>query len=166
MKNQIKLINFNKTYITDKYISWLNDKNLMQYSEQRHHKHNKKTCLNYLKNFKSGGNLFFAIIDVNNNEHVGNLSIVIDKYNKLGYINILIGKPSKGYGVNTLITAIQLVKKKYNLRKLICGTMSNNLRMKNLLKKLKFKFYYSIKDYYLYKRREIDLDFYYIKLNK
>jgi len=166
MKILIKLNNFNKSYITDKYISWLNDKNLMQYSEQRHYKHTKKTCLNYLKNFKSGGNLFFAIIDVNNNEHVGNLSILIDKYNKLGYINILIGKPSKGYGYCALIETIQLIKKKYNLRKLICGTMSNNLRMKNLLKKLKFKFYYSIKDYYLYKRREIDLDFYYIKLNK
>ena len=166
MKNLIKLNNFNKSYITDRYISWLNNKNLMQYSEQRHHKHTNKTCINYLKKFKTGGNLFFAIIDVNKNEHVGNLSVVIDKYNKLGYINILIGKPSKGYGYYSLIEAIKLVKKKYNLRKLICGTMSNNLKMKNLLKKLKFKLYYNMKDHYLYKRREIDLEFYYIKLNK
>ena len=62
MKNIIKLKKFNKTYITPQYISWLNDKKLMQFSEQRHYNHNKKTCLNYLKKYTNSGNLFFAII--------------------------------------------------------------------------------------------------------
>ena len=49
---KIKLIKFNKNFITSKYIRWLNNKNLMQYSDRRHQKHNKKSCRNYLESFK------------------------------------------------------------------------------------------------------------------
>ena len=49
---RIDLVKFNKKFITKKYISWLNNKQLMKYSEQRLKKHNYKSCKLYLQNAK------------------------------------------------------------------------------------------------------------------
>ena len=84
---------FTKKDITKKYISWLNNKNLMKYSNQRFYKHNHKSIENYFISMKNSNNLFLAIIEKSLNlGHVGNISVYFDKYNKTAEISILIGE--------------------------------------------------------------------------
>jgi hypothetical protein len=92
----IKLVKFKKKFITKTMIGWLNDKNLMRYSEQRYLKHTKVSCIKfYLDNLRNK-NLYYAILD--ENRHVGNIRAVIDKFNSVADIawkkimNILVKK--------------------------------------------------------------------------
>ena len=49
---KIKLVKFNKKFLTKRYISWLNDKKLMRFSEQRLKKHTLNSCKKYLEESK------------------------------------------------------------------------------------------------------------------
>ena len=92
----IKLVKFKKNFITKTMIDWLNDKNLMRYSVQRFFKHSKVSCIKfYLDNLRNK-NLYYAIFD--GNRHVGNVRAVIDKFNSVADIGILIAYQDKGYG--------------------------------------------------------------------
>ena len=55
--NEIKTKNllikpFTKTNITKKYISWLNNKEVTKFSEQRHYFHTKQSCLEFYNNLR------------------------------------------------------------------------------------------------------------------
>ena len=100
-----------KKHLTPKYLSWMNDKSLLKYSEQRHHKNTKVTCLNYFKEMKKKGNLVSPLFF--NKEHVDNLSLHIDKVNSIADISILIGVTqyhNKGLGSEAYAKAINYLK--------------------------------------------------------
>ena len=152
-KKKIKLIVFNNNLISKKYISWLNDKNLMQYSDRRHSSHNKKSCKNYLKSFKKTDNKFFAIIDKKSKEHVGNITAIIDRNNSSADIGILVGKSNQGYGIAAWEEMMKYLFSK-NIRKVTGGAMKNNTAMVKIFKKSKMKFEYIKKKQYLYKKNK------------
>jgi hypothetical protein len=59
-----KLVKFKKNFITKTMIGWLNDKNLVRYSQQRFFKHTKVSCTKfYLDNLRNK-NLYFAIFTI------------------------------------------------------------------------------------------------------
>ena len=95
---KIKLVRFNNKFLTKRYISWLNDKKLMRFSEQRFKKHNLNSCKKFLELSKKNKDLFYAIVDKSYERHVGNIYIKIDKLNNIGDIRILIGEPRNKYG--------------------------------------------------------------------
>jgi len=101
MKNNyinIKLVKFTEKFITKEYISWLNNKKINQFSEQRYFSHNYKSCLNFLNQNIDNGNLFFAVVDTKKNKHIGNIIAVLDKKNSTCEIRILIGHQGQWYG--------------------------------------------------------------------
>ena len=100
IKSRIVLKKFKKEYITKEYLQWLNNPKLMQYSQQRFHKHSIKSCIKYFESFQKTDNLFYAIFDYSQDFHVGNINAYIDKKNKVADIGILIGDPGKGYGAD------------------------------------------------------------------
>ena len=57
-----------KELISETYVSWLNDKKLMQYSNQRFFQHSKETCIKFLETFDKSSNIFLAIINENNSK--------------------------------------------------------------------------------------------------
>ena len=94
----IELKTFNSSFITEEYVNWLNNSELMKFSENRYKKHDLKSCREYYKTFNNSPNLLYAIIDSDFNEHVGNINAYIDIHNGIADIGILVGKTKKGYG--------------------------------------------------------------------
>ena len=135
---KIKLVKFNKKFITKKYISWLNNKKLIKYSDQRLKKHTYESCKLYLQNTKRNKDLFFAVVEKTTKKHVGNIYVKMDKVNNTGDIRILIGEGSKGYGFDAWNSAIKVLKK-MNIRKITGGTISINKAMIKIFKKSKMK---------------------------
>jgi RimJ/RimL family protein N-acetyltransferase len=134
----VKIVQFTKKNITDEYISWLNNKNLMQFSEQSFKNHTKKTCLNYLRTFKRTSNLFLAIKDVAKNQHIGNMTVYYNKNYKTAEISLLIGPQryqGKGFGTLAWILICKFLFKKMNVRKISGGTLSANKSMLKIFKK-------------------------------
>ena len=132
---QLQLKKFTKKDITKKYLSILNDKNLLRFSDQRHTKHNYQTSLKYLQTFKNKQNLFLKIIL--NKSLIGTCTVYIDKNNQNANIGFLIGNKSnhnKGYGTVILKYLIKYLFKKKKINKISCGTVDINYSMIKICK--------------------------------
>ena len=64
--NNVILTLFSKEDIIPEYISWLNDKDVVKYSRQRHIQHNYESCLNYYLNLKKNNHTLLKINIKNN----------------------------------------------------------------------------------------------------
>ena len=102
--------NFRKSDITDQYISWLNNKNLMKYSENRYHKFTKKKCLSFFYKLKQKKHFFFLIKKNNKlKKPIGTIIGRLDKRNSVCDLGILISETGKGYGIDAGNVAISLI---------------------------------------------------------
>ena len=162
MNKEIKLEQFTRGHITPQYISWLNDRELVKYSEQRHYKHTFKTCLEYYKSFIGSSNLFYAVTDAESNEHVGNITAFIDVHNKVADIGILIAKGNQGYGLAAWKMMIQILFYEKKIRKITAGTMATNHTMIKIFEKSNMQKEYVQKRQFIRNNNEIDLIGYFI----
>tara|TARA_B110000238_G_C16037858_1_gene400454 strand:- start:368 stop:886 length:519 start_codon:yes stop_codon:yes gene_type:complete len=130
---------FKKAYISKKYISWLNNKEITQYSEQRHLTHNYKNCLEYYEFLKEKKHPFYAIfINEDKEKHIGNMVAYIDHNNLTANITILIGESNywgSGYGLEAWNIFIRYLFEKYKLRKVWAGTVRDNKGMLRIMKR-------------------------------
>ena len=153
----VVLQHFNYSFITKEYINWLNNSELMKYSENRHEKHTSKSCKKYYETFHNSKDLLFAIIDSKSNEHVGNINAYIDNYNGTADIGILVGKVQKGYGYIAWIKMIEILFQKKDIRKITAGTMSENIPMLKIFEKSGMEYEYRKKNQFIYNGSSIDL---------
>lgn len=124
--------------MTSRYVGWLNDKQVVKYSEQRHSKHTIESCKKYYQSFIDSPNLFLGIIS--NREdigHIGNITVVIDLPNGTAEVSIMIGEKKiwgKGLGKEAWKLVLDYLLKLPKIRKVSAGTMSTNLPMLSLMK--------------------------------
>jgi len=109
--DKIKLQPFSKELISNKYLDWLNDKDINKFID----KANDNTSLDELNFFvesmiESDFDYFFAIIHKKKKCHIGNVRLgAIDTHFKKSNFGILIGdKRFHGYGVATEV--LELIK--------------------------------------------------------
>ena len=140
--SRIKLIPFGKEQLTEDYLSWLNDKETMRYSDQRFKNHSMESCREYWKSFNDSPNEFWAIIYKNegHNKHVGNLTITIDPIHLDADISILIGNRNvwgKGLGLEAWNAMIKYLFEKKQIEKVTAGTLITNKAMLKIMQKSK-----------------------------
>lgn len=132
----IRLCPFSDRHLTDTYVSWLNDQDLMLYSEQRHVSHSIATCRDYVAQFKSGPSILWAIEDLNNqNRHVGNIVATIDEKNRLADISLLIGHPGCGFGKLSWQMVMEYLEHRSDIRKITGGCVRDNRAMIRIMSK-------------------------------
>ncbi len=161
MTEKITLRNFTIKDINKVYIQSLNNKKLMQYSENRFRTFNKNNCLEYYKLMKKNKNFFFLVSKEIEAENfyvpIGTLTGYVDYNNKTCDLGILIWENKKGYGQVAWQKAIEKIFKKKYVRKITAGTMANNKGMIKLFKKSKMKFELKKKKMFIYKKKFIDM---------
>jgi len=60
--NELRICHFTSNHLTKRYVNWLNDPEVVRFSEQRHFNHTFKSCSNYYLNQLKTDNLFLAIM--------------------------------------------------------------------------------------------------------
>ena len=133
--DRLKIVQFQSCHITDQYISWLNDKELMQFSEQRHKQHTLISCEKYLDSFLYTDNLFLAIEDLSK-KLLGTLTVYCDKNNDIVEIGIMIGAKSvrsTGIGSEAWSSIIKWISYNIKPRKITAGCMASNNKMINII---------------------------------
>ena len=94
------------------YVGWLNDKELMKFSEQRHYLHTRESCVRYIHEMKRSKNTLLGVFSKQKyNKHLGNLSIYFDLNNMSTDLSILIGDKdnrNRGIGRWRLVCSIGL----------------------------------------------------------
>ena len=134
-----RLESFKPQYLTERYVSWLNDPEVVRYSEQRHHKHDLASCRTYVASFEGTPNYLWAIIARDENlGHIGNVNAYVDEANGIADVGIMIGDKGawgKGYGVDAWKAVCRYLFLSAGMRKVTAGTMVTNLGMIGIMKK-------------------------------
>lgn len=74
------------------YSHWLNDPEVVRYSELRHRQHTAESCREYISSFDGNLNMMWAINVLGANMHIGNITAHIDPHNNVAQMGILIGE--------------------------------------------------------------------------
>jgi RimJ/RimL family protein N-acetyltransferase len=137
--NSITLSKFQKKDINDQYLCWLNDKEVVKYSNQRFIEHNYLNAQKYLESFSQTNNLFLSIRLSSNQQIIGTMTVYFTFHNTAD-IGIMIGDKSlwgKGYGKDAWVTMISWLENELKIRKITAGTIESNKGMLKLLKESK-----------------------------
>jgi RimJ/RimL family protein N-acetyltransferase len=130
---RIELRPFSDHFLTDRYIGWLNDKETVRYSEQRHRVHSRETCRAYAESFAGSPHYFWAIVASDPSlGHIGNVTATVDAPNRTADLAILIGESNSrghGYGREAWQRACRFLLEAGGLRKVTAGTMEINQPM-------------------------------------
>ena len=135
---RLRLVPFTAAHIQVDYIAWLNDPQIVQFSNQRFTRHSELTCRNYLASFDSSANRFFAIEDKSTHQLIGTLTMYISPFHRTADIGILIGNANqwgKGYGHEAFSLAVDSLLCITNFRKVTAATMSCNKGMIKIMEK-------------------------------
>ncbi len=136
---RLKIETFSKKYLTERYVSWLNDPEIMRYSEQKHKVHTLESCREYWKSFEETPNYFWAIVEREKMlGHIGNLSVHLDKINLVADIGILIGEKSawgKGYGLEAWNAVCHYLLRKEGMHKVSAGALLENKAMLKVMER-------------------------------
>lgn len=137
---RLTIIPFSEKYLTSKYTSWLNDPKVMRYSEHRFKKHTRKSCSAFMNSFKGTPNVFWAITAKDpKTGHIGNLTTYVTLAHCVANIGIMIGERKawgKGYGTEACKAMCDYLFSKAGIRKIEMGTLSVNLPMLAIMRKL------------------------------
>jgi RimJ/RimL family protein N-acetyltransferase len=124
--------------IDQTYISWLNDKQAVKYSNQRFLKHDRDSCLNYFASFKNSTNLFLSVRRLEDQLQIGTMTAYISPHHGTADIGIMIGHKEvwgSGFGGDAWATLSNWLLKQDRIRKVTAGTLACNLGMLNIMER-------------------------------
>jgi [ribosomal protein S5]-alanine N-acetyltransferase len=135
---QIHLRPFQDSDITNHYVAWLNDNEVVKYSNQRFSTHTIETSKKYLDSFLNTDNIYMAIEDLSTKELYGSITAYIESNHGTADIGILVGHKKswgKGIGSEAWKLMMDFLLTQGGIRKVTGGTMSCNLGMIKIMKK-------------------------------
>ena len=130
--DRLRLVTFTEKHIQATYLSWLNNVEIVRFTNQRFKRHSEASCLAYLHSFKDTNNRFFAIEHIKSGEMMGTLTMYIHLHHRTADLGILIGETGqwgKGYGQEAFALAVNTLFSIGKIRKVTAGTLSCNVGM-------------------------------------
>jgi len=134
-----KLVNLNlftKENITADYLDWLNDPDVVRYSNQRFRSHTFESSVDYLNSFSGGDNLFIAVSLKDNDKYVGTMSVYFSAEHETADIGIMIGDKScwgEGVGFDAWSAVLSFLLDVVKIRKVTGGTLECNKGMLKIM---------------------------------
>lgn len=156
----IYLTPFRKEFINDRYLLWINDRELTQFLDTGHFPVTVGALESYINSFDYEKKFILAIIYKENDEHIGNVSLIdIDWINRVAEISILIGEREywgKGIMFETFSLIIKHAFNILNLNKIIAGAPIVNVQSIITLKKLGFSKEATFREQFFFDGKYID----------
>lgn len=135
---RLYLCPFTESDITADYIRWLNDPEVVRFSNQRFRRHDEKSCLDYLRTFADSDNLFLAIHLSDDKRLVGTMTAYVSSQHGTADMGLLLGERGlwgQGFGLeawNLLLNHLLQVRR---LRKITAGTLRCNVGMTRIMER-------------------------------
>lgn len=136
--------------VSSAYVTWMNDYDVVKYTESRFTLHSFNSICNYVKNCNEKGDCFlFGIFD-KENTHIGNIKLDnIHAYYRKADIGIIIGE-KKYWGKGIATQAIMLLSEyafaQLNLNKVYAGIYEHNVASQKAFLKAGFTEMYRERD--------------------
>lgn len=123
-------------YQVDRHVGWLNDPEVVKYSENRHKKHTTESQRSFMASILYPNR--FMEIELRGTEIIiGTMTVYVDEPNKIAQVGILIGsktKWGKGYGFEAWACVCDGLFSD-GIRKIEAGCMETNLAMRAIFTK-------------------------------
>ncbi|KTD24318.1 putative N-acetyltransferase [Legionella lansingensis] len=157
----IRIVKFERKHLTQRYVSWLNDPEVVKFSEQRYYEHTLATCTSYFEAVEKTTDHFLAIEALTPNlGHIGNIGVAIDIHNRVADMSIIVGE-KKAWGTGLATTAWSAVLRELlmnqGIRKVTAGTMAMNESMLRLMKRSGMKIEARRARHFIWEGKEVDL---------
>ena len=128
--------------ITDSYIGWLRDPEVVRFSRQRFCVHTPESCHVYLASFVGSANHFLAICDRRDGATLGTLTVYRSVHHGIADIGIMVGERQvwgQGIGAEAFCLVLSALKASGAVRKVTAGTVADNRRMVSIMEKAGMK---------------------------
>ena len=123
--------------ISEAYLGWLRDPEVVRFSNQRFHDHTLETCQTYLASFESSANNFLAICDRQSGTMLGTLTVYRSLPHGTADIGMMVGARQawgKGIGFEAFCLVLSALKAG-GVRKVSAGTLAVNRGMLRIMEK-------------------------------
>lgn len=121
--------------VTAEYVAWLNDPEVVRFSNQRFQRHDAASCAAYLTTFARSENLFLAIVGRDEGRTIGTMTAYRNRHHGTVDVGIMVGDRGvwgRGYGLDAWTTLAGWLLGPGGLRKLTCGTLACNSTMRSI----------------------------------
>lgn len=135
---RVCLCPFAESDITATYIGWLNDPEVVRFSNQRFRGHDEKSCLDYLRTFADGDNIFLAIRLADHKRLIGTMTAYRSSHHGTADMGLLIGERElwgKGFGLEAWTLLLNHLLQVRRLRKITAGTLRCNVGMTRIMER-------------------------------
>lgn len=129
---------FTESDITADYIRWLNDPEVVRFSNQRFRRHDEKSCLDYLRSFAGSDNLFLAVRLADDKRLIGTMTAYVSSQHGTADMGLLIGERGlwgRGFGLEAWNVLLDYLLQDRKLRKITAGTLRCNLGMTRIMER-------------------------------
>lgn len=145
---------------TEEYLSWLNDYEVTKYTESRFFPKTNVEIEGYIESCNNCNNVAFAIIDKDEEAHIGNIKLGnINWIHRYADIGLIVGN-REFWGKGIATEAIGLVSdygfKQLNLRKIFAGAYSVNFASIRAFEKNGFFVSHTEKEKFFFEGKYID----------
>lgn len=142
------------------YVSWMNDYDIVKYTESRFSPQNRESIKQFVTNANNANNTLFGIFSNDNKTHIGNIKLgPINWIHRYADIGIIIGNKEywgKGVATEAINLVVEYAFNQLNLHKLISGAYQYNTGSVKAFKKNGFLEYYIEKEKYFFEGNYID----------
>lgn len=136
---RLQLVPFTTAHIHERYVGWLNDPDVVRYSENRHSHHTMESCQQYVADMQASEHLFWAIERRDDAPaHIGNITAYLDRPNNVADVAIMIGETdarSRGLGTEAWCAVVAHLLDTRGIRRVQAGTMAPNTAMRGVFHK-------------------------------
>ena len=148
-----------KKDITDAYVDWLNDDEVVQYTEQRFHHTSASDVSAFIDRMaEDSTQLMYGIFF--NNQHIGNIKLGnINSQHQTANLSYLIGASkfwNKGVASLAIATITEIGFQQIGLLKICAGVYENNIASSKVLVKNGYSLEGRRRGQYVYKNSRID----------
>ncbi len=160
--NRVYLRGLKPSDVNDKYYSWMNNSDVIQYTESRYYPNTIERINKFITSINSDPNsMVFAIVLKKNDQHIGNIKIgPINWIHRNADIGIIIGDETcwgKGYGSEAIDLVVGHAFNILNLHKLTAGYYSENIASEKIFHKNKFQIEGTRKDHAFFRGEYVDV---------
>lgn len=134
--DRLLIRDFAASDITNEYLKALNDHEYMRFSQQRLRRHNRSSCMEYLRGFERTPSFFLAICDRNSSRLVGTISVHVDPESSVADMGLFVfpGAAGIGYGSEAWRCVLDTLLDDYPMTQVTAGTATGNEAMRRIIK--------------------------------
>lgn len=124
--------------ISEAYVGWLNDPEVVRYSNQRFRVHTLASSRAYLASFTDSANHFLAICDQKSGEMLGTLTVYRSVFHGTADIGIMVGERrfwGHGVGAEAWCLVLSSLRASSIIRKITAGALAANKGMVRIMEK-------------------------------